>query len=333
MLSSIDVPGRRALICAAATSLAVQPPSICAAATSLTVQPPSARAHYPSSLSQRFFGQLTLPSMSMHSSVRGDLRYPDWLAGSWRVSNSNYKPGLTLPLGERFVDPFLLDQVRSSETRQYEMRFAVDTGGLCGPSDDGSGLRVRQDRRFNAIQEENAFNAPAGFLAQRGTFKCDASRPHGIVRLDVLDTMREPAIESVTPMFSSGRPLPLEIVRKQAFRSTSELEIVWAASEATDDAFVTSELLVQRSLLPPADEVLATAYLELLWKFELPAAPEVSTAVRARYRVAQYLGFPGIEASRRREQLSKAQRALEREAAGRAVALLDYDVVLEKMPT
>ena len=89
-----------------------------------------------------------------------------------------------------------------------------------------------------------------------------------------------------------------------------------------------SEFAVQREALSSGEE-LGISFLELLTKFERPAGAEQPTTARASYKVLQYLSSPpGIS---RKAPSSRAERALEREAAGRAVAILNYDLLLERV--
>ena len=246
--------------------------------------------------------------------------------------NTNGNPTISLPLGPKFVDPLLIEEANAGATsRRYLMRFvkanAADLNAACGPLEEY--LTVRQDRRFNTMQEEGAFTAPAGFLVERGAYACDAAHPHGSVLLERLDTDATAAIRARASAPSGTPSQTYEVKLKTALRSRSELDIVWAAAEATDDGgFVTSELVVQREMLPTGEE-LSTSFLELLTKFESPRQEgERASSLRAHYRVLQYLSLPGMPRS---GLLSRAERALEREAAGRAVAVLDYGLVLERV--
>ena len=128
-------------------------------------------------------------------------------------------------------------------------------------------------------------------------------------------------------------------------RSKLELETVWAASEETVAAdgtkgFVTSELCVQRALFPDGSngrgsyEVFDTQFLELITRYELPppAAPagdsgeDYPESIQASYRIAQYLGgLPGVTTSP--QGMSQRSQALARQAAGRAIALLDLSLI------
>lgn len=267
--------------------------------------------------------ELMAPSAALES-VPGELRYPAWLSGTWRVTNTNAEPAISLPLGSKFVDPNLIAEAKKASSRRYLSQYVDGTAaGACGQP--VVGLPVRQDRRFNTMQEENAFIKSGGFVVEQATYTCDAIHPHGSVLLQILDTDATAAVR--TPDASSSSSA-YEMIQKTAFRSRSELDVVWAAWEAAaDDAsFITSEMTVQREVLPTGEE-LATSYLELLTKFERPPAVEQPATVRARYRIVQYLSFPDLRSPTR----SRMERALEREAAGRAVAVLDYDLVMERV--
>eukprot|EP00966_Prymnesium_polylepis_P275566 6366998-Prymnesium_polylepis.1 len=117
------------------------------------------------------------------------------------------------------------------------------------------------------------------------------------------------------------------------FQFQTEIDILLAGWEETDSSFVTSELTAQRQLLPSravggASEVVDTSFLELLTRFERPAS-ERPQSVRARYRVVQYLGLPGVAPPA--ASASRAARALEMQAAGQAVSILDYDLLMERV--
>ena len=265
---------------------------------------------------------LTPPSAYL-SSTPGSLRYPAWLAGNWQVTNTNGQPALSLPLGPRFVDPLLINAVQRTNTRRYRVRFvdsavAADAPS-CGPTPPD--LPVQQDRRFNTMQEDGAFLAPSGFVVEGGAYACGEKHPHGRVVLDILDT---DATAGVRAADTSGSAV--EVVQRVAFRSKSELEVVWAGWEAEPDRFVTSEMTVQRDLLPDGEEM-AASFFELLTRFERGPSEDMVTA---RYRVVQYLGFPELGVARPRSS-SRAERALEKDAAGRAIAVLDYDLRMERV--
>ena len=271
-------------------------------------------------------------------SASGELRYPSWLKGTWRVSNTNGDPAISLPLGSKFVDPQLVEAQEARKSRQYFSRFvdADDAAdGACGRV--VAAMPVRQDRRFNTMQEESAFLGPSGFVVEQGAYACDAAHPHGSVLLQILDTDATAAVRAPDDAASSRG---YELVQKATFRSRSELDVVWAAWEAgmDDSFFTTSEMTVQREVLPATGEELAIAYLELLTRFERPTpSVEQPATIRARYRVVQYLSFPelapegGARTTRAPTRSTRAERALAKQAAGRAVAVLDYDLVMERV--
>jgi hypothetical protein len=192
-------------------------------------------------------------------SAAGDLRYPAWLAGTWRVENT--AAGFSMPLGSRFVNPYVIriaeKEVSTAKKEQYLLRY-VD--GAVPPEGQPS-LMVRQARPFNTIQEERASGAARGSKVERGTFACNAAHPHGRILLDVLDEQTD-GVES-----SGGSWEALRV-----FRHQMELDIGWAAWESavsttttgSSSVFVTSELAVQRALLPsrPIDE----SFLEILMR-------------------------------------------------------------------
>lgn len=302
---------RRVLLSMAATSL-VHPPRVRAAET----------------LTGRILAdRLMPPSASGAPSAGGDLRYPAWLAGTWRVTNTNGDPAISLPLGPRFVDPLLIEEAQRRSSRRYLLRYVDSPTDGCGPPI--AGLSVRQDRRFNAIQEEGAFIEPAGFVVEGGTYMCDSAHPHGMVKLSILDQDATAGLRDRGDASTSGT---YEVLPRVAFRSTSELDVVWAAWEPESDvAFVTSELVVQRELLPTG-ETLATTFLEQLTRFERPSADQRPAAIKARYRVVVYLSLPGVGGPRTRtSSRTREERALEKDARGQAVAMLDYELAMVRV--
>lgn len=304
---------------------------VCAITAGLSASFSPRCSHAATTLSDRFdsSGLLMPPLLSGMESLPGDLRYPSWLAGTWRVTNTNSDPAITFPLGPKFVDPLLVEEVQRTSSRRYQMRFVQDADSACGPPEDG--LPVRQDRRFNNVQEEGAFTAPSGFVIERGAFACDAAHPHGMVLLDRIDTDATGAVRprAVSTAIGGGPSPAYEVVQRVTLRSRSELDILWAACEQVgEDAFLTSEFTVQRETLSSGEE-LGISFLELLTKFERPAGAEQPMTARASYKVIQYLSSPpGIS---RKAPSSRVERALEREAAGRAVAILNYDLLLERV--
>ena len=263
---------------------------------------------------------LSPPSSALRS-VAGDLRYPNWLEGTWRAACSS--AGFSAPLGARFVAPELIAEARKKVQREYKLRFVSAPPPAGQPT-----LSVRQDRRFNLVEEERAFIASDGFVVEGGDYVCDAAHPHGRGLLTVLDA-------NAVPSQDGGGPAARYAVTP-SFRFQEELEVLWAAWEAAEPAgaFVTSELTVQRVLLPAPGrtsvEEASTSLLELLWRFERRSArDDRPSSVRARYRVAEYLSLPGVAAAA--ASATRAARALERQAAGQAISIIDYDLSLERI--
>ena len=294
------LPRRAALVCAAAAS----------------IRWPTARpAMAAMDLSSRLDATSLTPPLGTES-MPGDLRYPAWLAGTWRVTNRG--DGFSMPLGPRFVDPELVAEARKAVRLQYGARFTKAPLLAGWPS-----LSVRQDRRFNEMQEEGAFISSGGFVVERGTYACDDAHPHGTVLLDVLDT--DVAGQGLLRSAANGA-----VDVRPTFRFKTAVDILWASWELTDDAFTTSELTVQRQLVPGANgksEEVDVTFLELLTRYERPASDQ-PRVVRARYRVVQYLNLniPGVAAP---VAVTRAARELEKKAAGQAISILDYDLLME----
>lgn len=256
-------------------------------------------------------------------SVAGELQYPKWLAGKWRVTNTAV--GFTMPLGARYVDPFLVqlagEEVAASKTRQYSMRFVDDVPPPVAPA-----LSVRQDQAFNSMEEERAFTASRGATIERGLYAVDPAHPHGRIVMDVRDLDPSPG--------DAPQGAGWEV--RKTFRSQLELDVTWAAWEESrgsvgvdgsgGGAFVTSEIAVQRVRLPQERGVVES-YLELLTRFERPSAS--SSTVRAQYRVVEYLSLPGLPDVPTAQ--SASARRLAKQAADQAVALLDYELIMERV--
>jgi len=276
-------------------------------------------------LAQRM-GSTRLTPPERFASVPAEVRFPSWLAGTWQVTNTAV--GLQTPLGRRFVDPYILSvaqrDVGSKSTMEYQLRFIED-------GDASSPMPVRQDRPFNSIEEEGALVASRGVVIERGDYKMDASYPHGRVLLELKDEQLDRVASAELP---KGSPFNV----RRVVRTQLELETVWAqwqdgSTNGNANAFFTSELMVQRVLLPlttapreaKRERVLDASYLEILTRFERSPADMAGTPptrLRARNRVVQYLSLPGV---------SEPAAALEVEAAGRAVLLLDYDWDLRRL--
>lgn len=302
--SSLD---RRALLCAAAASSVPWP----------------ATAGGPQLLGRIDADSLS-PLSSTVASVAGELRYPAWLEGTWRASCSS--AGFSMPLGAKFVDPSLIAEARKQVRREYQLRFVSAPPHAGQPA-----LSARQDRRFNLLEEERAFVA-SDFVVEGADYACDTAHPHGRGLLTVLDTRAVPD--------QAGGAQGARYAATPSYRFQEELEVLWAAWEDVEPAapvagvFVTSELTAQRVLLPTPGrsssmEEASTSLLELLWRFERPSWTSSSgqqpASVRARYRVAQYLSLPGVAVA---ASATRDARTLERQAAGRAVSIIDYDLNL-----
>lgn len=299
---------------------------VCALAAQCMVPRPSRAVDTVPSLMERLSARSLKPLSDSVPSMDGDLRYPQWLAGSWRATNT--ATGFSMPLGKRFVDPYLLRLGQQDATTGRQRQYLLSYEDGARPPPGQPTLTVRQQRPFSTIQEERAFTATKGTTIERGRYILDPPHPHGRIVLDVRD--------DVTPERSviRGTDGPRELSRaasawevRKTVRSQLELDVAWAAWEECDDGtFVTSELAVQRSVLPLG--VVDESYLEILFRFERPTGAEPQPdAVRASYRVAQYLSLPHATPP---AAATKEARTLARQAAGRAVALLDYDVLLER---
>ena len=143
--ASLKMPRRAALDVLSAAAI-VRWPAWPAAAAELSASPEP--------LSSRLDATRLTPLLSTERSMPGDLRYPTWLAGTWRVTTKG--AGFAMPLGPRFVEPELVAEARKPVRLAYGARFLESQPPPAGsPS-----LSVQQDRRFNAIQEEGAFVQP-----------------------------------------------------------------------------------------------------------------------------------------------------------------------------
>lgn len=264
-------------------------------------------------------------------SVSSDLRYPRWLQGTWRVSNTITR--FSMPLGSAFVDSFTRataqEDVDAAQTLSYLLKF--DETLL--PSESDPELCVAQDRRFNAVEETGAFLSGEGLVVADGSYQVNEQHPHG--RIDLV--VRDPDAIGDSRAAASA-------ARQDSTTTRIELSIEWAAwdAAASGGAFVTSELAVQRVMLPPdqyfSESAVDTSFLEIITRFEKPqrimraggannSHRRPTTVVRARNRLVQYLSLPGIDTLDK--GATKRSRGLERLAAGRAVSFFDYDWVME----
>ena len=126
------------------------------AAFSSTLSAPAASAILPPSqlaLASRLdAASLTLPGADGLPSFDGPLRYPNFLLGTWELTNRVQR--FSMPLGANFVDDFtrfsLEDDIRRAEELRYLMRWRP------GPA-DAEGLDAVLDRGFSGQQEASAF--------------------------------------------------------------------------------------------------------------------------------------------------------------------------------
>ena len=186
---------------------------------------------------------------------------------------------------------------------------------------------MAQDRRFNAVEETNAFLGPDGGTVRQCVYECcGPMAPHGRLVIEVADAADK---DGGSGGGGGGTRIELLIMWVQ-----------WGA--ASSGAFVTSELVRQRvTRSPDAYEASAqdeTTFLEILTRFEperfaggRPASQaSAPQRVRVRNRIANYLSLDGLGDSGLAPQLA---RETEREArmtlaAGRAVSFFDYDWML-----
>ena len=186
---------------------------------------------------------------------------------------------------------------------------------------------MAQDRRFNAVEETNAFLGPDGGTVRQCVYECcGPMAPHGRLVIEVAD-----AADKDVGSGGGGGGTRIELLI---------MWVQWGA--ASSGAFVTSELVRQRvTRSPDAYEASAqdeTTFLEILTRFEperfaggRPASQaSAPQRVRVRNRIANYLSLDGLGDSGLAPQLA---RETEREArmtlaAGRAVSFFDYDWML-----
>lgn len=252
------------------------------------------------------------------SSREGDLRYPQWLEGTWRARNRIAQ--FSMPLGRAFVDAFTQataeEDVALQEELEYLLRYTRTS-----PVGEEPTLTVAQDRQFNAVEETNAFLGDDGAV-RTCVHEVNPAFPHGHLVIDVLDAVDEAG--------GGGKGTKQGSTR-------IELTVLWAQwGEASGGAFVTSELIRQRVTRAPGayepvgqDEV---TLLEVLTRFERVASsrPSASPRVRVRNRIAQYLSLPGLgpeaDAGLRGKRMEIAKIA-----NGRAISFFDYDWELERI--
>ena len=324
-------------------------------ASSIVLTPP---------LSPRLDAITLTPLSNLVGSVPGDLRYPSWMKGTWRVRNSLSKFGM--PLGSAFVDGFTRataqEDIDAAQAYQYTLSF------VSAPSPPGEpDLCVAQDRRFNAVEETGAFLSTDGLIVTDGLYEVTPSAPHGRILLSVGDAnargdSRAAELTSTTGATSLFVPAvelgleqqPTVLAATSTNSSTTiDLRIVWAIWEqkASKGAFVTSELAVQTTKLPADDwnpnESYETSIFEILTRFERPvkrkSGKNGQEVVRARNRLVQYLSLPKEDGSDEfyyasspenvgDAESARAAKARETLARGRAVSFFDYDWIMERAP-
>ena len=229
------------------------------------------------------------------ASQAGELRYPAWLLGNWRVTNTisaftmvsaemvcpdssrhahadtkhiaQLLLAMRQPLGEAFVDGFTRavaeDDVAQALPLQYNLRFVAADAP---PADER--LSVAQDRRFNAIEETNSFlGSDGGYVRECVYESSPAASPHGRLLLEVVDPPDE----------SGGGGRSASSISSQLTLSFDWVQWDFAAS----GAFVTSELVRQRTRRPASTYEEAsdeTSYLEILTSFSrVPASSATSS--------------------------------------------------------
>lgn len=281
-------------------------------------------------------------------SMLGDLRYPAWLEGTWRCTNTIER--FSMPLGAALVDGFTRAtaevDVGEQEQLQYDLRYVRS-------EESSSSEPVAQDRRFNAIEETNAFLGLDAGAVQQCDYRCCAEgAPHGRLVIDVEDSPDEAGGGAGA---TAGR-----INGAATARGTTriDLRMLWVQwGTASGGAFVTSELVRQRvtraadAYEPTAQD--ETTFLEILTRFERETGSAGSAArprVRVRNRIANYLSLGGLGedgtialasapiqlAGSRTSSASLGRRMADSAAArtalagGRAISFFDYDWTLER---
>ena len=149
------------------------------AAFSSTLSAPAASAILPPSqlaLASRLdAASLTLPGADGLPSFDGPLRYPNFLLGTWELTNRVQR--FSMPLGANFVDDFtrysLEDDIRRAEELRYLMRWRP------GPA-DAEGLDAVLDRGFSGQQEASAF---LGEAVLDSKYSLPREAPHGRLEL------------------------------------------------------------------------------------------------------------------------------------------------------
>ena len=253
------------------------------------------------------------------ASQTGQLHYPNWLLGSWRLHNAI--TGFTMPLGSAFADGFTAYSARDDIHREvaydYSMRFLAAPVGEDAAA-EAAGFGVIQDRAYNAAEETRAFLEDDGVRVERSRYSSDRQvAPHGLIILE------------------------LEEDGAEAARTTIQLEVQWCQWQLLENgAFVTDEMILQRlttSGVAGQQPISEFTCIESITCFEPPrrearrgSGQSERETVRARNRLAQYL-LPS--AALDGKVPSKAESRADRMAAlagGRAVTFFDYDWTLTR---
>jgi hypothetical protein len=244
-----------------------------------------------------------LSPLSERYCIDGELRYPEWLKGKWRVRST--VTGYTMPIGERFIDEFTRVLAREDVDTRLQLTYELSFVGVAPPA-GASALSVAQEKLDNAVAETDAFLSVDGPRVVGGRYEIDRDHPHGRTVLTVRSADRD-----------GGFVL--------------DQRVVWAASEAPSSAvFITSELVVQTGTNAGATEPSDVSYYEILTRFERSSR---GGGVRARYRLAQYLTLPGVRAvgpGVRDDEEGRQLRALAKLANGRAVSFFDCEWTMER---
>lgn len=330
--------GRRAAIAAATLSSGLWTPPLSSSSDVLTPPP----------LSPRLDAKTLVPLTKFGVASRvGDLRYPSWMLGTWRVTNTI--SSFSMPLGSAFVDPFTRaiaeEDIALAQPLKYLLRFVPTDPPLSDRS-----LCVAQDRKFNAIEEQNAFLGPDGGSVREGLYACsEPDAPHGRLVLSIAD-----------PPEDGNRGSSL--ASPSAIISRVDLRFEWVQWDlAASGAFVTSEIVRQRTTRPRStyEEALdEEQYLEIITSFRrVPrtpngdgsplrrqsSAPTASAStvapsqrqpevLRVRNRLVQYLDLPGGDPPGGAGTGARSRKAMAAIAAdGRSVSFFDYDWEMERI--
>lgn len=262
-------------------------------------------------------------------SLPGELRYPEWMLGTWRVTN--VLQSFSMPLGSAFVDDFTRlsakEDIDNGEELEYLLRWVPAPESVAG--DDP--LCAAQDRAFNALQETAAFLGDEEVAVEGARYGAPPGAPHGLLELRLRDDdpgeLGARGGGGARPSTSTEISLRVEWCRWElADRGGRQGRP--AARGGGGASFVTDELLSQ-TVVTRAGSKRATresTLLETITKFEeRPPTPAAPARIVARNRIIQYLLPTG--SARKPPSRDEATRAAL--AGSRAVAVFDYAWVLE----